>query len=203
MHITRRTNEELVVADSSVWLSAVFLALAAFTAYQAVALKVPNWWLCSAFLSLFAFAFWRRETVTFNVASQQVQWVRRRAFKLASGTLPFSEMRGITIETMNDTHNVPSCRLTILTTGDPIPMSDGYAGGQVYYEKLRKQILEFLNMDKTASPGPGDEESIRALLQQGRKVDAIAFMRTNYQLDLTEAVDRVNEIDEEMRAAAI
>jgi ribosomal protein L7/L12 len=56
-------------------------------------------------------------------------------------------------------------------------------------------------MDTTASPGPDDEASIRALLQQGRKVDAIKFVRTNYQLDLTEAVDRVNEIDEKMKAA--
>ena len=199
MHITRKTNQELVVVDGSIWLSVFFLCDAAFVAFQAVALKTPNWWFTVAFLSLFAFLSWRRETVTFDTVSQQVKWVRRRAFKLASGTVAFSEMRGITLESMSGNHGALSYRLAILTTGQPVPMSDGYGGGQAHYETLRKQILEFLNMDKTASPGPGDEASIRALLQQGCKVDAVEFVRTNYQLDLTEAVDRVNAIDEKMK----
>lgn len=201
MHITRQTNQELVVVDGSIWLSVFLLCAAAFIAFQAVALRTPSWWLSAGLFSLFAFIAWRRETVTFDSASQQVQWVRRRAFSLASGTVSFSEMRGITIESMTGNHGALSYRLAILTTDKPVPMADGYGGGQAHYEALRKQILEFLNMDKTASPGPGDEASIRALLQQGRKIDAIEFVRTSYQLDLTEAADRVNEIDAKMKAA--
>ncbi|WP_109487260.1 hypothetical protein [Occallatibacter savannae] len=201
MHVARKTNQELVVVDSSVWLSVVYLCIVCFFVYLGLAHNMRNWWAAAGFFSLFAFLTWRRETVTFDLAGQQVQWVRRRAFRLASGTLPFSEMRGITVEEMAGSSNVPHCRLTILTTGDPVPMSDGYGGRSAYYEKLRKQILEFLHMDKTESPGPDDEASIRALLQQGRKIDAVAFVRSNYQLDLTEAVDRVNEIDQKMKAA--
>jgi hypothetical protein len=201
MHVARKTNQELVVVDGSIWLSVFFLCVAAFMGYQAVAQKTQSWWFSAGLLSLFAFIAWRRETVTFDVASQQVHWVRRRAFSLASGTVPFSGMRGITMESMHDNRGALSYRLTILTTDKPVPMSDGYGGGQADYESLRKQILEFLNMDETASPGAGDEASIRALLQQGRKVDAIEFVRANYQLDLTDAVDRVNEIDEKMKAA--
>ena len=201
MHVTRKTNQELVVVDGSIWLSLIMLCAAAFMAFQAISLRTRNWWISVGLLSLFALIAWRRETVTFDAASQQVQWVRRRAFKLASGTVSFSEMRGITMESISDSHGVLSYRLTILTTDKPVPMSDGYGGGQAHYEALRKQILEFLNMDKTTSPGPGDEASIRALLQQGRKMDAIKLVRTSYQLDLTEAVDRVNEIDEKMKAA--
>ncbi len=200
MHITLKTSKELVVVDGSIWLSVFFLCAAAFMAFQAVAQQTPSWWLMVGLLSLFAFIAWRRETVTFDTASQQVQWVRRRAFNLASGTVTFSEMRGITVESMHDNRGALNYRLTILTTDKPVPMSDGYGGGQAHYEALRKQILEFLNMDKTASPGPDDEASIRALLQQGRKVDAVQFVRTNYQLDLKEAVDRVDEIDEKMKA---
>ena len=75
------------------------------------------------------------------------------------------------MESMSGNHGALSYRLTILTTGKPVSMSDGYGGGQAHYEVLRKQILEFLNMDKNASAGPRDEASIRALLQQGRKVE--------------------------------
>ena len=200
MHVARRTNQELVVVDGSIWLSVFFLCAAVFMGFQAVAQKEPRWWLTAGLLSLFAFLVWRRETVTFDAAGQQVQWVRRRAFTLASGTVAFNEMRGITLESMSGNHGVLSYRLTILTTDKPVPMSDEYGGGQAHYEALRKQILEFLNMDKTASPCPTDEESIRLLLQQGRKLEAIEFARKNYQLDLAEAVDRVNEIDEKMKA---
>lgn len=200
MHVLRKTNQELVVIDGSIWLSVFFLCAASLITYQGVVHNMRNWWLAVGLLLLFALVMWRRETVTFDTASQQVRWVRRRAFKLASGTIAFSDMRGITIESMSTNHNVLSYRLTILTTAEPVPMSDEYGGGQAHYEALRKQILEFLGMDKTASPGSTDEDSIRLLLQQGRKLDAVAFVRSSYQLDLAEAVDRVNEIDQKMKA---
>jgi len=195
MHVTCKTNQELLVVDGSIWLSVFFLCAAAFIAVMSVTHNMRNWWVSAGLLALFAFITWRRETVSFDVASQHVHWVRRRAFKLASGTVAFSDIQGITIESMSGNHSALSYRLTILTTDKPVPMSDGYGGGQAHYEVLRKQILEFLGMDKTAFPGPDDEASIRALLLQGRKIDAVEFARTNYQLDLTEAVDRVNEID--------
>ena len=203
MHITRRTNQELVVVDGMIWISVILLAFAGFMGVQAVAHGVPKWWILVGFLGLFAFVSWRRETVTFDSAAQQVQWTRRRAFSVASGTVPFSEMRGIGMDSMTDNHGVLTYRLTILTSGDPVPMSDVYGGGQAHYESLRNQILEYLHMDQNAqsSPEPGDEASIRALLTEGRKIDAIEAMRKRYQLGLAEAVDRVNEIDEKMKAA--
>ena len=203
MHISRRTNQELVVVDGLIWMSVLLLCVAAFIGFQAVVHAVPRWWFLVGLLALFAFVAWRRETVTFDAARQQVQWVRRRAFRQAEGTVPFSEMRGIGMDTMTDNHGYLTYRLTILTSDKPVPMSDAYGGGQAYYESLRKQILEFLNMDKNAqtSPEPGDEASIQALLAQGRKVEAIEVMRSRYQLGLTEAVDRVNEIDEKMKTA--
>lgn len=203
MHITRRTNQELVVVDGMIWLSIVFVCVAGFMGFQAVAQREPKFWISVGLLGLFAFISWRRESVTFDAAEQQVQWSRRRAFSVASGTVPFSDMRGIILDSMTDNHGVLTYRLTIMTTGEPVPMSDAYGGGQAHYEGLRKQILEFLHMDKTTQPSsePGDEASVRALLTQGRKVEAIEIMRSRYQLGLAEAVDRVNEIDEKMKAA--
>ena len=203
MHISRKTNQELVVVDGMIWISVVLLCAAGFVGFQVLAQGKPKGWLAVGLMGLFAFVSWRRETVTFDAAGQQVQWVRRRAFSVASGTVPFSEMRGIAIDSMTGNHGVLSYRLSILTSGKPVPMSDAYGGGQAYYESLRKQILEFLHMDQNgqSSPEPGDEASIRALLTEGRKIDAIATMRNRYQLGLAEAVDRVNEIEEKMKQA--
>jgi len=44
-------------------------------------------------------------------------------------------------------------------------------------------------------------ESIRSLLRQGRKIDAISLMRSGSKISLTEAVERVEEIDKSMKAA--
>lgn len=201
MHISRKTNQELVVVDGMIWISVVLLCAAGFVAFQALAQGMPKGWFVVGLLGLFAFISWRRETVTFDAAGQQVQWVRRRAFSVASGTIPFSEMRGIGMDSMTDNHGVLTYRLTILTSDKPVPMSDAYGGGQAHYESLRKQILEFLHIDQNAqsSPEPGDEASMLALLKQGRKIDAVEVMRSRYQLGLAEAVDRVNEIEEKMK----
>ena len=203
MHIARKTNQEMVVVDGMVWISVFLLCFAGFVGFQAISRGVPRWWIMVGLLGLFAFVSWRRETVTFDAARQQVEWVRRRAFSLKSGTLPFSEVMGIGMDSITDNHGYLTYRLTILTSDTPVPMSDAYGGGEAYYESLRKQILEFLGMDQSAksAPEPGDEASIRALLAQGRKVDAIEQMRGRYQLGLAEAVERVNEIDEKMKTA--
>jgi hypothetical protein len=43
-----------------------------------------------------------------------------------------------------------------------------------------------------------DEASIRSLPGQGRKMDAITLLRESTKIGLTEAVQRVNEIEERM-----
>lgn len=85
-----------------------------------------------------------------------------------------------------------------------MPMSDGYGASQSWCESMRQEILGFLKLDgKLPAPSEAiaDEASIRSLLSQGRKMDAIELVRNNWQIDLTEAVARVNEIDEKMKAA--
>lgn len=204
MHITRKTNQELVVVDSTVWLSVALLAFAAFGAYITTVRNTRGGFISVAILLLFAFLFWRKEIVTFDAGRQQAEWNRRRAFKTAGGTIPFSEIKGIAIDssTSNSRNNL-TYRLSILTKDSPVPMSDVYAGNWSKYDKLRTQILEFLHIeaDERSSPGLADEAAIRLLLQQGRKIEAIQRLRSCQPISLAEAKDRVDTIDEKMKAA--
>ena len=86
-------------------------------------------------------------------------------------------------------------------------MSDGYGGGGQWYEKIREAIATFIKLDAASAAGTasmaGDSEldaSIRSLLEQGRKIDAVSLARTRKHLDLTQAVQRVNDVEKRMKA---
>ena len=162
--------------------------------------KLSGLWV-AAFFELFAFLFWRKEMVVFDAGRQQATWWRRRAFKAANGTVPFSEIKGIGMEASSAEHGTLTYRLTILTSGTPVPMSDVYSGNHEHYESLKTEVLQFLHMDTAEAPNSGikDENSIQSLLKQGRKVDAIALVRASQHIGLTDAVDVVNRIDEKMK----
>lgn len=203
MHVVRKTNQELVIVDSTVWLSVILLCLSGIPAYELFTRHERGPFIFLCILLLFALVAWRREVVTFDAAKQEVRWRRRRAFKTAEGTVPFSEIKGIDIDSQSaDSRGTLTYRLTILTTnGSAVPMSDVYAGNWSRYESVRSQILEFLHIEvnEQSSPGLADETAIRSLIIAGRKIDAIKRLRSCQNISLAEATDRVNAISEKVK----
>jgi hypothetical protein len=210
MHVTRKTNQELVILDSSIWLSVFLLCVSAFVAYRMIVQSNPRGLLLDGLFLIFIVAFWRREVVVFDAGRQQAAWTRRRLFKVATGTIPFSDITGIGMETSSAKNNELVYRLTILTTHGSVPMADNYAGDQQKYQKLREEILGFLNLSPGSAGAPADvahvsgiddEASVRSLLAQDRRIDAIQLVRSTQKLSLVEATDRVAAIYEQMHAA--
>jgi len=209
MHVTRRTNQELVLLDSSIWISVFLLCVSTFVAYRVILRSNPRGMLLDGLFLIFILLFWRKEVVAFNSGTQQATWTRRRLFNVATGTIPFSDITGIGVETTSAKNGVLVYRLAILTAQGTVPMADSYAGDQQKYEKLKQEILDFLKLDSSenrnnftsaSSTGIDDEASIRSLLQQGRRIDAIQLVRSTQKLSLVEATDRVAAIYEEMNA---
>jgi hypothetical protein len=205
MHVTGKTNTELVLVDSSIWVSVLLLGAAVPVVYMSIAHGRQSGIWVTSFFALCAFLFWRKEVVVFDATKEEARWWRRRGFKAASGTIRFSEITGIGIEaSAAGEHGTLVYRLTILTSAKPVPMSDVYAGNGKHYEALRSQILEFLHLPdgdvEVPYSGIGHLSSIRSLLMQGRKVDAIELLRSSEKIGLTEAVERVNKLEEEMKA---
>lgn len=205
MHVVRKTNQQLILLDSSIWISVSLLCVSAFVAYRMVAQHNPRGLLLDGLFLLFIVLFWRKEVVVFDVATQQATWTRRRLVKVATGTIPFSEISGIGMETSSAKNGVLVYRLTILTPNGSIPMSDTYAGDQQKYQKLKQEILDFLHLEsssaKLISDGIDDEASVRSLLQQGRRIDAIQLVRSTQNISLAEATQRVASIVEQMNAS--
>lgn len=204
MHALRKTNQDLVFVDSTIWLAVLLLGFSIFAAYRSYVHGSRAGFIAVGFLLLCGFLFWRKEIVTFDAGRQQADWIRRRAFTVASGTVSFSEITGIGMETTSGSHGELAYRLTILTKDKPVPMSDVYSGNQKHYEAIRQEILAFLHLDggeELSSSSSAHDNTIQALLRQGRKTDAIELVRASEKIGLTEAVNIVNSIEETMKAA--
>src|SRR5579863_7039596 len=100
MHVTRKTNQELVVVDSLIWLSVLFLCVFAGFAYRVYLEPSRNSGFGLGLVLLFVLIPLRRETVVFDAALQQARWKRLRMFRVATGTIPFSAISGIGIEAL-------------------------------------------------------------------------------------------------------
>jgi hypothetical protein len=208
MHALRKTNQDLVFVDSTIWLAVLLLGFSVFAGYRSYVQGSRIGFVAAGFLVLCGFLFWRKEIVTFDAGRQQANWIRRRAFASASGSVPFSEITGIGMETTSGSRGELSYRLTILTNDKPVPMSDVYSGNHKHYEGIRQQILTFLHLDAgVAQAGEGverngevdDEASVVSLLKQGRRIDAIHLVRSSQKIGLAEATDRVAHILEKMK----
>jgi len=211
MKITRQNEGELVVEDSGYWLSAILFAASLPLFYLATLHGKVGTVFGGAFFLLCSVLLLRKTVFSFNAAEGMVHWRRRRLLSVSTGDIPFNEIKAIGTETSPGSSNATTYRLTILTEKGSVPLSDAYGGNRDKYAAIRAELMRFLHLDMggdagavhegSSLAGAGDVESIRSLLRQGRKIDAISLMRSGSKISLTEAVERVEEIDKSMKAA--
>lgn len=217
MKIVRQSPNELVVRDSSVWLSAIFIAAAVFLLYFVVVQGDRRALVAMAVTLALALVWARRSTFTFNAATQRIDYTRLRWLRTASGTIPFSDVQAVDVQAMSGDNGTMIYRLALATREGAVPMSDEYSGGQKYIDSLRDTIQQFIrpapsqNYSMFTAPAANPDAartaaldgSVRSLLQQGRKVDAILLVRESEHLDLTEATFRVNHIENQIKSEEV
>ncbi|MGA3371961.1 MAG: hypothetical protein ABSC48_09390 [Terracidiphilus sp.] len=207
MRIVRQNEQELVVRDSMIWLSVFFALVSLPMIYAALAHGTKGIQYPAGVFLLIALFCLRKKTFVFDARQRIVRWHGIRVLRTYSGSMPFSEITEIGTETMPSPHGQTLYRLTLITARGSTPISDGYGGGGQWFEKIREAIVAFVKPDAPSVAGAastagdsGLDASIRSLLAQGRKIDAIALARTRENLDLTQAVQRVKEVEEQRKA---
>ena len=211
MRITRQSGTELVVEDSSIWISALLFAASLPLFYKGIGSgHWPNIAVGGFFL-LCSLVFLRKSIFIFDASEGTVRWTVRWLMRVAKGSLPLSEIKGIGVEASSGASSGGSSyRLTILTANAPIPFSASYSGNLKGYESIKSELERFLKLDPGSAPAMVattaggatiDEASVRSLLKQGRKIDAIALVRSSSKMNLTEAVEFVETIEQRMKAA--
>lgn len=196
MRVKSETQTELVVVESSEWLSYCFFCVAAVL-FSTVGMhgNGPKAFIpAGVFLAIGAVWFLRTQ-VTFDNVRRQAEWTRRRLFWVKSRTVAFDDIQGVVMAASIGQNNEQTYRLEIVTSQGSVPMSDTYSGGKQSHEKLRATILRFLNIEAGEAEGTLDEARIRTLLAQGRRIDAIQLLCSAKHVGLTAATKMVDEIE--------
>lgn len=203
MKIVRQSDTELILRESTLWIS-ILLALAALPLFYASTLPGKRGNLILAiFFAVGALVWLRQATVAFDAAERAVRWRRMRFFRSASGTVPFSEITGIGTDSSSGSGGSTLYRLTLLTGQAVIPFTDAYSVGRDRCASLRDTTQRFLQTHRgTPLPAPASDldDSLRALLRRGRKVEAVRLLESAEHLDLTRATERVNQLAARLRA---
>lgn len=207
MHIASQSPTQLVVEDSAVWLSYIFGICAAATMYFSIAQHQLRGLWGSALFLLFALIAEVRTTFIFNATERVVRWKCTKQLRTYAGVIPFDDIADIGAETSSARSGALTYRLSIITPTGAVPMAYSYTGRKDAYASLRQQILAFIRPE-TQEPGsitahgiPADlENSLRSLLEQGRKIDAIKLLQSTQHLGLSDSVKRVDLIEQSIRA---
>jgi hypothetical protein len=197
MRVKRETPMELVVVESTEWLSYIFLCIAAVLFFT-VGLhgNSPKAFIPAGVFLAIAAPWFLRTEVTFDNARRQAQWARRRLFWVKSRTVAFDDIQGVVMESMpGGQNNQEIYRLTVLTANGSVPMSDNYSGGRQSLDEVRVKILRFLNLEAGKTAGTLDEATIRSLLAQGRKIDAIQLLCTAKRVGVAAATQMIENIE--------
>ena len=159
----------------------------------------------AAILAIFSVIFDLRKVFAFDRVQRVVRWKGRTILKAESGEIPFDDITNIDTETTTTTNKsatITLYRLAINASGTTIPMAYNYRGVSDGYAALRGQILDFIRPGSQSAAArivgaaaESLESSLRALLRQGRKMDAVALLRSTEDLSLTDAMKRIDAIE--------
>lgn len=208
MRIVRQNESEIVVEDSSVWISLVCGVVAVAICADVLIQGRYQLLLAAVLFVAFALLWLRRSRFVFSASMRSIQWTRLRMVRKQAGSIAFADVSDVVIESTDSNRANRLCRLSIRTAGGAAPMSDAYGTTQGHAATLRSTLLAFVRASSGGAPVmPANHDavrtqqvndSIRSLLSQGKKIDAILLVQHSEHLDLTEATFRVNQIANQM-----
>lgn len=214
MRITRQTVVELVLEDNSLWLAGVLAIASLPLFYAAVFAGKKGNFVVAGFLVACSLICIRKTCFVFDARERVVRWKNLRFLKASTGSVAFDEIREIGIESSSGgSEGRSGYRLTILTSSGSIPLSYSYGSESDKYATMRETILSFLKPDsRKAASTPemaaqegiaGLEPSIPELVRAGRKIDAIALLRSMKKMSLSEAKQRVDDVQSRLKAESL
>lgn len=147
------------------------------------------------FLIAFAAAF-ERTRFEIDPSLGAVRWSRRKMWGTQGGTLPFSRVKSVVLQTsLGSTETAPAYRLAFVLDRGELPLTSAYAAGALgEYESIAARIRALLQL----SPSGSDLwlDSVRAALTHDRKIEAIKLVRLHRGLPLTEAKQVVDQLEQ-------
>lgn len=204
MTVERNTETEVTVGNSTLWLSVVFVVvgvIALAAAFSAGDNRLARPALVMAGCAVLCLS---KYTFVFDATLRIVRWQTLRFGRRRSGSMPFDEVKDVVLESAPGKTR-PTYRLALLTVNGSIPLSSGYGDSSERVLALQSKIRQLLRPGQPAvATAPADsiaahlDSSIRKLVAQGRKMDAIKLLGS-MGMNLTDAKQRTDEIDNQMQ----
>lgn len=134
-----------------------------------------------------------RSRFEFDPAVSCVRWSRTRTFSTESGALPFTRVKSVILQTSLGSHAAnPSYRAALITDQGELPLTTAYrAGFSTECEAIASRIRTVLSMSPSSSDIVMD--SVRASLDQGRRLEAVRLLDLHKGLSMNEAVRIVEQ----------
>lgn len=203
MHIASQSPTELVVEDSAVALSWVFGVCAIGIMYLSITQHQPRGFIAAALFLLFALIAEVRTTFTFDATERVVRWKTMKRIRIATGSISFDEISDIGPETGA---GAAKHRLAILTAHGAMPMQLASTTNADASTPLRNQVLAFVKPGSEQETGVTAggiatdlEPSLRTLLEQDRRIDAIKLLQSTQHLGLTDAAKRIDLLEQSIK----
>ncbi len=204
MTVQRNTETELIVRNSTLWLSAVFGVLGVIALAAAFSVGDKRLARPALVMAGCAVVCLSKYTFVFDPTQRIVRWQTLRFGKRGAGSMPFDEVKDVVLES-EPGKSRPTYRLALLTLNGSIPLSSGYGDTSDRCLALQSKIRQLLRPGQpAAATAPAAsiaahlDSSIRTLVAQGRKIDAIKLL-TSMGINLTDAEQRTDEIENQMQ----
>ena len=195
----RRDGDRIIFEDAPVVVPAVFGLAALFVLGRFVLIQLglvvpehPSWTLLlTAAISLgCALVFFRRDSTIFDEAARSLTWSKWTPLGRTGGAIAYDEITGVTVETMSGSETVPSARVVVHTATDTVPLTAHYSASLDRWEPVAIRIRQLVGL------GTADltEDSLRAMVAQGRKIDAVRHLRLKTGMSLADARHAVERL---------
>ena len=195
----RRDGDKTIFNDAPGFLPAVFGAAGLFVLGQFVLVlfgmietEHPVWAMpVVAALSLgCTLFFFRRDSNTFDGAARRLIWSKWTPLGRTGGTVAYDDITNVTVETMSGMDSTSTARVVIHTAADKIPLTVHYSASLESWEPVATRIRQLVGL----STANLTDDSLRALVAEGRKIDAIRHLREKSGMSLADAKHAVERL---------
>jgi hypothetical protein len=166
MRIVENSPERVRLHDSSLWICVTGFAVAVVMTGFAIRLGDPRGLVGAALFAACGLAFLRATDVIVDRRARTVAVRRRDPFRVRRALLPFGDISDVRVETMlgGKYSDVITCRLSLVTTSDVMPLTGSFQSGLERYDEMRAILLSVLFPDR---PRPPPTDPGRAMVDFG------------------------------------
>lgn len=204
MKVGRADSSNLIIKDAPLYPGIVFLPVSVFAFYKLAERLCRSTDPDKELFGILAVAVFpligvglMNEFVRFhfNIRKRTLYWKRTGLFGRKGGSVLFSDIRKVVIETSSDHSRLSptTYRLAITTNDSSIPMTRYFKAGEQYKKNL-ESIAELIDVALGRDHKRFIEDSILKLVAAGRRINAIRLAREHYKIGLAEATRFIDEL---------